>query len=135
MIFNFKREPDSGVIIVSIFINNTYRFKMILDTGASYTTIDSNMLHLSGYNLTDSVGTVLIETANGIIETEIFEIDTFFALGITQNKFQIQVYDFVAHGITSDYHGLLGLNFFEGTKFCIDTVNNQLSIDLIKKST
>lgn len=24
---------------------------------------------------------------------------------------------------------------FEGTKFCIDTVNNQLSIDLIKKST
>ena len=51
---------------------------MILDTGATNTTIDSNALYLIGYDLKDNIGTVEIETANGIIETEVFEIDIFF---------------------------------------------------------
>ena len=38
---------------------------MILDTGATNTTIDSNALYLLGYDLKDSVGDVEIETANG----------------------------------------------------------------------
>jgi len=43
-------------------------------------------------------------------------------------KFEIQVYDFIAHGIFSDYNGLLGLDFLEGTNFCIDTIENTISI-------
>jgi len=39
---------------------------------------------------------------------------------------QIQIYDFLAHGIFSDYNGLLGLDFFEGTKFCIDMKENTI---------
>lgn len=57
---------------------------MILDTGASNTTIDSNSLYLLGYDLKDNIGTVEIETANGIIETEVFEIGTFSSLGMTK---------------------------------------------------
>lgn len=83
---------------------------------------------LVGYDLKDNIGTVQIETANGIIETEIFEIDTFASLGLTKDKFQIQVYDFLAHGIFSDYNGLLGLDFLEGTKFCIDTKENTITL-------
>ena len=101
---------------------------MILDTGATNTTIDSNALYLVGHDLKDSIGMVEIETANGIIETEIFEIDSFSSLGISKEKFQIQVYDFASHGIFSDYNGLLGLDFLEGTKFCIDTVRNTISL-------
>jgi predicted aspartyl protease len=121
MTFKFKRENAQGLILVNIEIDYKYEFKMVLDTGATNTTIDSNALYLLGYELKDNIGTVEIETANGIIETEIFEIDTFASLGLTKNKFQIQVYDFLAHGIFSDYNGLLGLDFLEGTKFCIDT--------------
>jgi len=102
--------------------------KMILDTGATNTTIDSNALYLMGHDLKDSIGTVEIETANGVIETEVFEIDTFSSLGLTKEKFQIQVYDFLAHGIFSDYNGLLGPDFLEGTKFCIDTRENNISL-------
>ena len=47
---------------------------MILDTGCSNTTIDSNALYLSGYELKDTVEMVEIETANGIIESEVFEV-------------------------------------------------------------
>ena len=129
MTYKFKREPESGLILVSIEIDHKYELKMILDTGATNTTIDSNALYLLGYDLKDTIGTVEIETANGIIETEVFEIKTFTSLGLKKEKFQIQVYDFLAHGIFSDYNGLLGLDFLEGIKFCIDTKNNLIVLD------
>jgi len=125
MTFPFKREPENGLIIVNIEIDGKFELKMVLDTGATNTTIDSNALYLLGYDLKDNIGTVEIETAYGIIETEVFEIGSFSSLGQTKNKFQIQVYDFLAHGIFSDYNGLLGLDFFEGNKLCID---NKLDI-------
>ena len=126
MTYAFKREPESGLILVNVEIDNKFELKMILDTGATNTTIDSNALYLLGHDLKDNIGTVEIETANGIIETEVFEIECFASLGLIKEKFQIQVYDFLSHGIFSDYDGLLGLDFFEGTRFCIDTKNNKI---------
>ena len=129
MTYRFKREPESGLILVNVEIDGKYELRMILDTGASNTTIDSNALYLLGYDLKDNIGTVAIETANGIIETEVFELGTFAALGLTKVGFQIQVYDFLAHGVFSDYNGLLGLDFLEGTDFCIDTRQNTISLN------
>ena len=60
MTYRFKREPDSGLILVNVEVDGKYELKMILDTGASNTTIDSNALYLSGYDLKDSVGTMEI---------------------------------------------------------------------------
>lgn len=128
MTFPFKREPESGLIIIGIEIDNKYELKMVFDTGATNTTIDSNALYLLGYDLKDSVGTVEIETANGIIETDVFEVGSFSSLGQTKENFQIQVYDFLAHGVFSDYNGLLGLDFLDGIKFCIDTNLNTITL-------
>jgi hypothetical protein len=55
------------------------------------------------------------------------------AFGITKNRVQIQVYDFLAHGIVSDYDGVLGLDFFEHTKFCIDMDENTITVTPSKK--
>ncbi|MBI4645838.1 MAG: aspartyl protease family protein [Bacteroidia bacterium] len=71
MKYPFKRELESGLIIVSIEIDGKYELKMVLDTGASNTTIDNNF---------------------------------------------------------SDYNGLLGLDFFEGTNFCIDMKLNTITL-------
>jgi len=101
---------------------------MVLDTGATNTTIDSNALYLLGYDLKDSIGTVEIETANGIIETEVFEVGSFASLGQIKENFQIQVYDFLAHGVFSDYNGLLGLDFLEGHKFCLNMKLNTITL-------
>ena len=128
MIYKFKREPESGLILVNIEVDKKYELKMILDTGATNTTIDSNALYLLSHDLKDSIGTVEIETANGVIETEVFELNSFASLGIIKENFQIQVYDFIAHGIFSDYNGLLGLDFLEKTKFCIDMLENTISV-------
>ena len=129
MTFQFRRDPESSLIILSVEIDNKFELKMVLDTGATNTTIDSNTLYLLGYDLKDNIGIVEIETANGIIETEIFEVGSFSSLGEMKSKFQIQVYDFLAHGIFSDYNGLLGLDFFEGTTFCIDTKLNTITLN------
>ena len=128
MTYPFETERESGLIIVSIEIDNKYDLRMVLDTGATNTTIDSNALYLLGYDLRDKIGTVEIETANGIVETELFEVNNFSSLGIVKHNYQIQVYDFLAHGIFSDYNGLLGLDFWSGKKFCIDTSENIITI-------
>jgi predicted aspartyl protease len=117
MTYKFKRESEGGLIVVNIEIDYKFELKMILDTGATNTTIDSNALYLLGHDLKDSIGTVEIETANGIIETKVFELNSFSSLGITKKKFPIQVYDFIAHGIYSDYNGLLGLIFWRAESF------------------
>lgn len=128
MTYKFKRESNSGLIIVNVEIDDKFELKMVLDTGATNTTIDSNAMYLLGHDLKDSIGLVEIETANGIIETELFEINSINSLGISKVNFQIQVYDFISHGVFSDYNGLLGLDFLESKKFCIDTVLNTIEI-------
>jgi gag-polyprotein putative aspartyl protease len=128
MEFRFNREADSNLIVLPVLINQRYRLKMILDTGASFTTIDSNMLYLFGYSTKDSLEKVQVETANGIIETDIFELASLEAFGVKKDKYQIQAYDFLAQGIISDYNGLLGLDFFDNHKLCINFKKNVLSL-------
>jgi hypothetical protein len=41
------------------------------------------------------------------------------SLGIEKTNFEVQVYDFLAHGITSNYDGVIGLNFLRENKFCL----------------
>ena len=128
MTYKFRRESEEGLIVVNVEIDNKFELKMILDTGATNTTIDSNALYLLGHDLKDNIGSVEIETANGIITTEVFELNSFSSLGLTKANFPIQVYDFIAHDIYSDYDGLLGLDFLKGTKFCIDLNENTITI-------
>ena len=81
-----------------------------------------------GYRPTDSIGVEAVETAGGIIETFLYELSELTLFGISKSKFVIQSHDFLEYGIISDYNGLLGIDFFEGFKFCIDTETNELSI-------
>ncbi len=128
MIFSFSREAADGLIVVPVTIDRRVSLKMVLDTGATNTTIDSNALYLAGYALKDNIGLVEIKTATGIIETKLFSIDSFASLGMTRKEFSIQVCDFLAHGIFSDYDGLLGLDFFSDCTFCVDLKKQIISI-------
>jgi predicted aspartyl protease len=122
--FPFKRQESDDLILVNLVIDGYYRFKVAIDTAASHTVLDSNALFMMGYELRHSVGVESVETANGVIETAIFKLKSVECVGIKRPDFEIQVYDFLAHGILSDYHGLVGLDFFEGKIFCIDMIKN-----------
>ncbi len=129
MSYTYERDPDSGVLLVGILLDSHCVLKAILDTGASHTTLDSNELYIAGYNLSSALGIVDIETANGVVQAELFEIQELTALGITRKNFPVMIYDFLAHGMLSNYQGLLGMDFFEGKKFCIDTKNELISVE------
>lgn len=130
MIFNFELFSDSEVILVNATIQDKFKLRLALDTAATHSTIDSNVLYFSGYELKNSKGEFEIETANGIIIVERYDIEKLESLGIVKTNFEVQVYDFLAHGITSDYDGVIGLDFLKNNKFCIDIQNSEISIDL-----
>ena len=120
MIYTFERERESGIIFVSARLDSEYKFKMVFDTAASRTTFDFNALHVAGYPVKEITETSAIETANGIVKVGVFEVDSISALGQMKSKMRVQVYDFLSHGILSDYEGVLGIDFFDNTKFFVD---------------
>jgi predicted aspartyl protease len=128
MTYQFDRDPEGGIILVNVQLDGKHMFKMVLDTGASRTTIDSTALYMVDYKIKNTLETSAIETANGIVEVNVFEVDSLTALGHTKRHIPIQVYDFLAHGILSDYDGLLGLDFFSDTAFSIDMKTNTINI-------
>lgn len=95
-----------------------------------HTTIDSNVLYFSGYELKNSKGEQEVETSNGIIIVETYDVQQLECLGIVKDVFEVQVYDFLSHGIASDYDGVIGINFLKENKFCIDISKGEISIDL-----
>lgn len=127
-IFPFDLLTDEDVIIVNASIEGKFKFRLALDTAATHTTIDSNVLYFSGYELKNRKGEQEIETSNGIIIVETYDIAYLECLGITKIDFEVQVYDFLSHGITSDYDGVIGLNFLRDHKFCIDIPKGEVSI-------
>jgi len=127
MKYRFERDPENGVIFVIVKLDDNYTFKMLLDTGASHTTFDTNALYMAYYPM-GKLETSVIETANGIVKVDIFEASNLTALGHTVYGKPVQVYDFLAHGILTDYEGVLGIDFFENTVFCIDMINNTIEI-------
>ena len=129
MTFTFELPTGESIIIVNATMEGKFEFRLALDTAATHTTIDSNVLYFSGYELKNSKGEKEIETSNGIIVVETYDIGQLECLGITKNDFEVQVYDFLAHGITSDYDGVIGLNFLLHNKFCIDIQKGEITID------
>lgn len=129
MKFPIKRDAENGVFLVNIKLDKHQPMNVLLDTGASTTTFDFTSLVMAGYDLRNPLDTAEIETGNGIVQVQIFEMQEIAAFGIVRQHFQIQVYDFLAHGLLSEYQGVLGVDFFEGTKFCIDTVQNLISVE------
>ena len=118
--YPFQLVNDDSVIVLIAFIENRFRLRLALDTAASHTTIDSNVLFMLGYELKDAIGEVEVETSNGIILVEEHRIAKLTCLDIDRTDFVIQVYDFLAHGVTSDYDGVLGLDFLKNQKICLD---------------
>jgi hypothetical protein len=127
-VFTFELLSDEDVILVNATIGGKYQFRLALDTAATHTTIDSNVLYFSRYELKNSKGEKEIETSNGIIIVELFNIEDIESLGIKKSNFEVQVYDFLAHGITSDYDGVIGLDFLKDNKFCIDIRVGEITI-------
>ena len=129
MTYPFHRDLESGLILVTVKLNESEELKMVLDTAASFTTFDLNVLRMIYFPIGNLIETGQVETANGIVEVDIIKTNAISAFGHTVRGMNIQMYDFLKHGILSDYDGLLGLDFFKDTAFRIDMKNQTIEVE------
>ena len=117
--FEFSLDTEDDVILAIVVIDDEFEFNAALDTAATHTTFDYANLAVAGVKLDKKVGERFIETSSGIIQVEIYEVSIFEVFGHQIENFQLQVYDFLAHGITPEYDGVLGLDFLQQKDLCI----------------
>ena len=128
--FEIKEQDD---IIILIGSADGHKIEMALDTAASHSVIDFNILLMMGYSPKLAIGKMEVETSNGIISVDRYQIQSLEMLGKTVTSFEITSYDFLEKGILSPYQGVLGLDFFEQTILTIDFINQEVWLQLGSK--
>jgi predicted aspartyl protease len=123
--YPFRRTDPDDLIIFSAFVNEV-TFPLVIDTGASHTVIDFGVLVDAGYRLGDTKGIVPIETANGIISANLFQVKKITALGIEKQNFEVCSY--LLGQPEDDIKGVVGLDFFEDKKVCLDFKKSVITI-------
>ncbi len=90
----------------------------MLDTGSSDTYLDKNILYIEQISLKESIGQVEVETANGRMFADVFKIDSIEVFGTKFNNHIVQIIDFIANGILSNYSGVLGMDILRHKNLC-----------------
>jgi len=117
--YPFEWLDEYGLMVVLAEINEETTLRFLLDTGSSHTCLDKNALYIEEISLRDAVGQVEIETANGLIRADVYNIPSIEVLGIKLLNHPIQVIDFIEHGMLSDYSGVLGMDILGSKILCI----------------
>ena len=128
---SFFRENDESLIIIDAKINDSV-LHLAFDTGATHTVIDLTALLVAGVELPKQKEMSLFETASGVLEAQILDVPIMSFANIIRPNFTLTTYDYLANGILSDIDGVLGLDFLQGYKFCVDTVKQELSFTKIE---
>lgn len=128
--YSFTRETEDDLILVTTRIGNSI-LDLVLDTGASHTFVNFGILIKEGYRMGDTKGLVPVETANGIIYANRFEVTQMETLGIVKQNFEITSYIF--DDPEANYQGVIGLDFLEKMKLCIDLEINEITVSKNKR--
>jgi hypothetical protein len=125
--FKFEIDEYHNIILVDAIFDG-YSLRLLLDTGASNTVIDLSTMIVNGYNTTDSIKDVEIETAKGVTSAKVYKIKELKSLNIIRSDYEVTAYDFISNGIIAEFDGVLGLDFFYGKKICVDFVYFEISV-------
>ena len=117
--FAFRLDDDESVIIVESFVEG-YEIRLAIDTAASQTVLDLNVLLILGYAPLELGETVPVETTNGVIYAQRVKVVKLEALGLLRPDFEVLTYDFFEKGLLSLQDGVLGLDFFQDTVLTLD---------------
>ena len=122
-------NPSGGTIVVNAVITGTTTettARLALDTGASMTMLNSELVVNIGYDLDSPERMVRIGTASGIVRAPQITIRRIEALGNERLNFPI-ICRSLPRGVSVD--GLLGLDFFRGQRLTIDFREGLITLD------
>ena len=108
------------LVVVSVSIKKgtvVYDFNFAIDTGASVSLIDIEVLRAIGYDKKRSIRTVQTMTASQREMAYEFKIGNIQAIGLIRRNFKV-ISRTLPTGLGID--GLLGLNFFHNKELVID---------------
>lgn len=125
--YPFEWLDNDNLMVVHVEINGESILPFLLDTGASDTYLDKNILYIEQISLKESIGQVEVETANGRMFADVFKIDSIEVFGTQFNNHPIQIIDFIANGIISNYSGVLGMDILKQKDLCFQFNRNTLT--------
>jgi predicted aspartyl protease len=123
--YSFERETEDDLIVIPVKIGNSL-VDLVVDTGASHTFIDFGILIKEGYRLNNTKGIIAVETANGILYANRFDVESIDALGISKENFEVTSYIF--DDPESNFKGVIGLDFLGNNEICINFKENILTV-------
>ena len=127
MIYRF--DPARGLIILRAEISGPSgraAIRLALDTGATATLVNTDILIALGYDPESSKDRLQITTGSGIEHASRVTLPSIRTLGVTRRRLSV-----LSHTLppTAGVDGLLGLDFFRGRKLSINFENGQLRLD------
>ncbi len=124
----YQFDPTQGLIVVPVRLfgpAGDMILRLALDTGATSTLINSEIMILLGYDPAASSDRIRVTTGSGIEFCPRVKIRQIEALGRSVGDFLI-----LSHTLppTSQVDGLLGLDFFRGCRLVIDFSSRTITI-------
>ena len=107
----FEFDHKKGLIVVPVTIKGPKTIVdayFVLDTGATYTVIRSDLLTRAGFKKDDYIETINTTTASGISAGAILKINSIGALGLIRSNFKVISKELP---LTLPVDGLLGIDF------------------------
>ncbi len=98
----------------------------VLDTGATYTVINTEILFKAGYKRSDFLEKITTTTATKCEEVNLMKISSLGALGLVRRNFKIITKELP---ITLFVDGLLGLDFYRNKELHINFRNGIINLE------
>ena len=132
--YYFKRTDEDDLITATADFKLgtvTGKTTLIIDTGATHTVFDLNVLLLHDFNPFGKEASELIpvRTASGRIDAIKTNLTALSCLGLVQMNFPILAYDFLLCGMSEPYGGMLGLDFLKEAQLYLNM--NQSYIQML----
>lgn len=121
-------DPNTGLIVVSVRLFGPARdmiVRLALDTGATSTLLNSEIMVLLGYDPATSSDRIQVTTGSGVEFCSRVAVRRIEALGRSMQDFPV-----LCHTLppSSQVDGLLGLDFFRGCQVTVDLKNGTITV-------
>ena len=114
-----------GVWIVNVELDNLYEVNLVLDSGASFTTLSEDVGFELGLSPDPYFPKIPMNTANGKTEGWVAKVQS-IRIGETERTNVMAVIADLSNLTELDIDGLLGLNFLDGFIWRLDHQNGHL---------
>ncbi|MGB0910724.1 MAG: retropepsin-like aspartic protease family protein [Nitrospirales bacterium] len=119
-------EKRGGGWIIQIEFNNLYDANLVVDTGATITTLSEDLAFDMGLRPDPRYAPITMRTANGNTKAWLTQVDNIRSGEAELSNFTVAILDFSNHS-KGNISGLLGLNFLDNFNWRLDQ-NNKLLI-------